>query len=201
MSVINVSLSDHLPVFALRCYNQWQEQGPCRKNKHLSFKYRNLKKIDKDNFIKDLNEAPSDAAVVFEETDEIIDTWYDIFNGILDKHAPVITKRIKSICQPKWFTGNLNDEIKKRDCLLRKARNSRNPGDWMPFREEKNRVTRFIRNAKSHVVENRNCPKKLWSLIRDLSRDSQERDCYVRELDEDGEIVTEYNRNAELFNS
>ena len=52
-SVINVSLSDHLPVFALRRYNQWQEQGSCRKKKHLSFNYRNLKKIDKDNFIKE----------------------------------------------------------------------------------------------------------------------------------------------------
>ena len=74
------------------------------------------------------------------------------------------------------------------------------------FREAKNRVTRFIRNAKkaffkSQVVENRNCPKKLWSLITDLSRDSQERNCYVRELDEDGEIVTEDNRIVELFNS
>ena len=146
------------------------------------------------------NEALWDATFVFEETDKIIDTWYDIFNGILDKHAPVITKRIKTICQPKWFTGDLNNEIKKRD------RNSRNPGDWMLFREVKNRVTLFVRNAKkalfkSQVVGNRNCPKKLWSMIRDLSRDSQERDCYVRELDEDGEIVTEDNRIAELFNS
>ena len=48
--------------------------------------------------------------------------------------------------------------------------------------------------------KNRNCPKKLWSLIRDFSRDSQERD-YVRELDEDGEIFTEDNRIAELFDT
>ncbi|PFX28620.1 hypothetical protein AWC38_SpisGene6667 [Stylophora pistillata] len=150
--------------------------------------------------------APWDAAFVFEETDDIIDTWYDIFNGILDKHAPAKTKRIKRISQPKWFTGDLNDEIKKRDCLLRKARNSRNPGDWMLFREAKNRVTKFIRNTKkaffkSQVEENRNCPKKLWSLIRDLTRDSQGKDCHVRELDEDGEIVTEDIHIAELFNS
>ncbi|XP_022793559.1 uncharacterized protein LOC111332477 isoform X2 [Stylophora pistillata] len=198
VSVINVGLSDYLPVFASRRYNQWQEQGPCREKKHLSFEYRNLKKIDKDNFIKDLNEAPWDAAFVFEETDEIIDTWYDIFNGTRHNKTNHEPK-----CQPKWFTGDLNDEIKKRDRLLGKARNSSNSGDWMLFRESKNRVTRLIRNAKkpffkSQVVENR---KKFWSLIRDLSRDSQERDYYVRELDEDGEIVTEDNRSAELFNS
>ncbi|PFX23820.1 putative RNA-directed DNA polymerase from transposon BS [Stylophora pistillata] len=82
VSVINVGLSDYLPVFASRRYNQWQEQGPCREKKHLSFEYRNLKKIDKDNFIKDLNEAPWDAAFVFEETDEIIDTCkaFDLIN-------------------------------------------------------------------------------------------------------------------------
>lgn len=54
VSVVNVGLSDHLPGFALRRYNQWQEQGPCSKKKHLSFRYRNLKNIEKDNFIKTL---------------------------------------------------------------------------------------------------------------------------------------------------
>ena len=39
------------------------------------------------------------------------------------------------------------------------------------------------------------------SLIRDLTRDSQGKDCHVRELDEDGEIVTEDIHIAELFNS
>ena len=48
-------------------------------------------------------------------THEIVDAWYDIFNDILDKHAPVKTKRIKRNSQLKWYTEELNKGIQKRD--------------------------------------------------------------------------------------
>ena len=57
--------------------------------------------MDKEAFISDLRDAPWDAAFVFDDVDEIVDTLYDIFIGILDKHAPVTTKRIKRNSQPK----------------------------------------------------------------------------------------------------
>jgi hypothetical protein len=47
--------------------------------------------MDKDAFIRDLCDAPWGAAFVFDHADEIVDAWYGIFNGILDKHAPVTT--------------------------------------------------------------------------------------------------------------
>ena len=38
---------------------------------------------------------------------EIVETWYDIFYSIVNKHATVIAKRIKRICYPR----NLKNEI------------------------------------------------------------------------------------------
>lgn len=98
---MNVGLSDHLPVFLLRSYKQPQLQNQSSRKKHLIFVYRNLKRIDKDMFVKDLNEALWDSAYIFEDTDEIIETWFDIFYSIVSKHAPLITKQMKIICQPK----------------------------------------------------------------------------------------------------
>lgn len=98
---MNVGLSDHLPVFLLRSYKQPQLQNQSSRKKHLIFVYRNLKRIDKDMFVKDLNEALWDSAYIFEDTDEIIETWFDIFYSIVSKHALLITKQMKIICQPK----------------------------------------------------------------------------------------------------
>jgi hypothetical protein len=82
---------------------------------------------------KDLSEDPWDSAFVFEDTDYIVDSWYSIFNNILNKHAPIISKRVKRKVQPKWFT--INDissefEIQIRDRLLKQARASNNANDW-----------------------------------------------------------------------
>lgn len=52
---------------------------------------------------------------------EIVEAWYDIFHSIVNKYAPLITRRIKRICQPKWITRNLKNEINQRDYLLKKG--------------------------------------------------------------------------------
>ena len=74
VSTINVGLSDHLPVFVLRRFKQPQVQNQSSRKKQLAFEYRNLKRIDKDMFIKYLNEAPAgitcctDYSLVFEKS-------------------------------------------------------------------------------------------------------------------------------------
>jgi hypothetical protein len=54
---------------------------------------------------------------------------------------------------------------------------------------------------KSKVNEHRENPNKLWSLIEDLSRESLGENNSVRQLNENGELVTESRSIAEIFNS
>ncbi len=79
--------------------------------------------------------------------DDIVGTWYEIFNIVLNTHALLKEKRIKRKFQPKWFSGDLN-EIKNRDCLLRKAVRSQLAEDWSLFKKAKNKVTKLTRQAK-----------------------------------------------------
>ncbi|CAB3983518.1 RNA-directed DNA polymerase from mobile element jockey [Paramuricea clavata] len=171
---LNVGLSDHLPVFALRRFKKTGEQGAAgtKIHEHTSLKYRNLKSLNNELFAKDLSEAPWDSAFVFEDTDDIVDSWYSIFINILNKHAPIISKRVKRKIQPKWFTNDITDEIQIRDRLLKQALN-----------------------------EHRENPNKLWSLIKDLSRVSLGENNGIRQLNENGELVTESRSIAEIFNS
>ena len=205
---LNVGLSDHLPVFVLRRFKKTGEQGAAgtKIHEHTSLKYRNLKSLNNELFAKDLSEAPWDSAFVFEDTDDIVDSWYSIFTNILNKHAPIISKRVKRKIQPKWFTNDITNEIQIRDRLLKQARASNNANDWSIFKLAKNKVTPLIRNKKknyfkSKVNEHRENPNKLWSLIKDLSRASLGENNGVRQLNENGELVTESRSIAEIFNS
>ena len=67
-------------------------------------------------------------------------------------------------------------------------------------------MTQNIGNAKksffdSQVNEYRNNPKKLWFLIRELSREQQTQTANVPRLNENGEIINDSNHTADLFNS
>ena len=91
-------------------------------------------------FVRDLVDAPWGAAFVFDDVDEIVGQWYDIFNDIFDKHAPVKTKGIKRNSQPKWFTEELNKGIQTRDYLLKKTRKINSPEAWKNYKETKNKI-------------------------------------------------------------
>ena len=44
-----------------------------------------------------LREAPWDISFVFRDADDIVESWYKIFNDILDNHAPLKSKSVKKI--------------------------------------------------------------------------------------------------------
>ena len=85
---------------------------------------------------------------------------------------PLRQKQVKRKSQPDWFNKIVDDELKKRDKLLDKARRTQSDSDWSTFKKAKNKVTNLLRKTKqmffkNKVVENRNDPKKLWRLIRE----------------------------------
>ena len=53
---------------------------------------------------------------------------------------------------------------------------------------------------KEKINENKNNPKRLWTLINDLSRSSQNNECIQQIVDENGNVVKGKSDVAELFN-
>ena len=127
----NIGMSDHPPIMAIRRY---KGEALLSENSSNTFSYRDLKRLDVQKFVDELRDAPWEAAFVFQETDDIVDSWYKIFTDVLDSQVPVKQKRVKNIAQPKWFTTEIGDHIKKRDGLLKKARISGSPDDWTTFK-------------------------------------------------------------------
>ena len=131
----NIGMSDHLPTMAVRGYKGETSQ---RQNLRNTFSYRNTKRLDAKKFVDDLSKAPWDTAFVFEDTEDIVDSWYKIFSDILDSHIPVKEKRVKNCAQPVWFDSEINETLKKRDKLLKQATISESPADWATFKRAKN---------------------------------------------------------------
>ena len=197
-----IGMSDHLPTMAVRRY---KGQTSLNSNLRNTFFYRDTKRLDQQKLVNELRDAPWDAAFVFEDTDDIVDSWYKIFTDVLDSQIPVKEKRVKNRAQPIWFTTEINEHIRKRDKLLKKARISASPDDWATFKRVKNEVCQLIRSTKekyfkNQFAEHKHNPKRLWSLIRNLTKQDVNNHASLRQLREGDEVVTNTLEIAQRLN-
>ena len=110
VTVPKVGLSDHYPIFLTRKIN-----ASLPKSSHYTIKYRSYKNFNEENFINELSSAPWDVIKVFEDPDDILETWSTMFLDIVDIHLPVKEHRVKNKQQPKWLTPEIMNAMKTRD--------------------------------------------------------------------------------------
>ena len=97
--------------------------------------------------------------------------------SVIDKHAPLKTKRIRSNRSP-WITNELLSEIYKRDFLKKKATSTNDPLIWKKIKDARNKVNNSIKKAKwkyfFEKLDASKCdPRKTWRLTNEL----QSRQC------------------------
>ena len=71
-------------------------------------------------------------------------TFQEIFNSVLDAHAPIKKRRVKKEFAP-WLTPNIRKAMETRDRLKKIA--TRIPEMWSSYTKQRNRVTKLIRNS------------------------------------------------------
>ena len=193
-------MSDHFPVIVNRNCLRSMNNGNQR-----TITYRDIKSLNKEQFVLSLHEAPLDCAFVFEDPNDVVDAWYKIFNGIIDEHLPLKQKRVKRKVQPKWFNAEILNGIKARDKLLKKARKSLAVGDCNAFKQAKNSVTHLVKVTKQSYFkdkfnENKNNHRKLWNLIKCLSNDDKSAESGIKYLTENKENILDKQSIAEILN-
>ena len=130
MRVLSTGMSDHLPTIVTRKYKGMQQN----KTEHTTITYHHTKNLNKEQFIAALKEEPWDSAFIFDDPDDVVDAWYDIFQGVRDRFLPLKHKRLQRKSQPKWFINHIIDGFKERDKLLTKAKKSGSDHDWLNYR-------------------------------------------------------------------
>ena len=106
------------------------------------------------------------------DPDLAIDSWYDKFMYTLNKHAPLISKRVRKNKHPKWH--------KKEFADLRPQRDFYHGIDTENLKKYRNKLTSSIRTSKanyfSEAIKSGNNVGELWKHLKDINSVSR---CHI----------------------
>ena len=171
------------------------------KKAHFTVTYRPLKKLSVNSFIKDLNEVPWTVLDTFDNgPDEMLSTREALVLGVVNRHAPLKSVRVKSIKKPSWLLDEILTAIKGRDRLkkeLEKGRIQR-----MSIKSARNKVVRLIEKAKKEAVINEIDNSKLnsrvlWKTLKSIFPTKAKQMSQINSLTKDG---TSYSTPEEISN-
>ena len=190
-TTIETGLSDFHKMILTVLKTKYQKIGPSVIN------YRSYKNFNESDFKRDLCEAMSNS----NPTDYV--SFQDVFNEVLDKHAPTKKKYVRANHAP-FMTRALRKAIMLRSRLRNKHNKSRTAENWNNYRKQRNRCVKLFRQAKKDyygkldinlVTDNR----KFWKTVKPaLSDKCQSNNKIV--LVEDDEIISDDIEVAEIFN-
>ena len=190
---LDLGISDYDMVYMVR-----KQKLPKPKAKTIEF--RSTKNLDKNAFVCDLNEIPWDSAYVF---DNIDDTWQhlvNLYNQVLNKHAPMIQMKLRNKQLP-WINTHILKQIRVRNRLYKKFRRVTSDINWNKYREQRNLVTKlkrrgikeFCLKASTSNQNHGDFRKKLKPLLPNSKSNSDNQ----IHLIEDGKLTT---NPASMFN-
>ena len=134
--------------------------------------FRRINAINIDDFISDLStselllDPPS-------ELDELVDCYNSTLINILNGHAPLITKPIRSSKSNPWYTPALHALKKTRRTLERQCRSLPTLANLAALRKASNHYHHAILAAKklyhsNLISSNSSNPRQLWKTVNNL---------------------------------
>ena len=195
---LNISISDHSLIYAFRKLST----GLFTKG-HSTVTYRKFKNFDSASFRNDIWLQNWDEIRAHDNPNDMWHVWKNIFNSVVERHAPLCTKRIRASKSP-WITPYLKQRMHDRDILKIKAFSSNDPADWHAFKRTRNIVNTEIKHAKemyytSAFHENKSNSKKTWNIINELTSRKQHRS-HVKEIELNGCSISGSQKLSEAFN-
>ena len=158
-------ISDHIPVM---CH--LNSHKPPLPSKVISF--RRLSAIDIDILKSDIAGSELCKNVPKDLTE--LASLYDVtLTDVLNKHAPVITKKVVIRPYVPWYTDRVKAEKRKRRKAERRWLKTRSDRDWDNFKSLRNSTLHVLSDArrKHHrdmVVENKDDQKGLFKVVKSL---------------------------------
>jgi hypothetical protein len=107
--MIHTGISDHSPIYAIR------KISINHKDKENIIEIRNMKNFNENKFLHDLKIQSWENVYFFADNhNSMWQIWKELFLQVLDKHAPLQSKKIKSKKLP-WITNHIKQMIITRD--------------------------------------------------------------------------------------
>ena len=165
--VSHVGSSDHSLVYAFRKLST----GLSTKG-HATVTYRNFEHFDSECFRNDICSQNWDDINNYDNPNEMWRVWKNIFYNVVDRHAPLRSKRVRASKSP-WVTKRLKQLMHQRDSLKLKAIRSNDPNVRLDFKKKRNTVNNEIKKAKKENYLKEFCENagnsKTWKIINELT--------------------------------
>ena len=135
---------------------------------------------------------------IFDDTNDIVESWSSLFLDIIDKHLPMKQHRVKRKQQPKWLNGEIIDAIKTRDRY-------KSISDNEQYKIWRNKVCSLIKKSKKHQYseisnENANNPASVWKLFKEIGASKSKDSCGIFSLNVDNNSIENPKDIADQFN-
>ena len=111
--VLPLGITDHSLVYATFRLKQ-------KRPLPIVLTVRNFKQFNTKNFKADLEQTPFHIASVFDDMDDILWAWNQLFRGVCDSHAPLKEIKVRSISSP-WINNNIRLKMNHRFKLFKRA--------------------------------------------------------------------------------
>ena len=135
-----------------------------------------MKKFNRDSFINDLRQ-PWRNLYHHGNPNEMWRTWKSLLMNVIDRHAPLRTRRVSSKRSP-WVTNELKHLMFNRVYLKKRAISFKDPEKWCEYRHARNQVNNEIKKGKRfYFTKNfdihKGDIKRSWKLIELNSRNCE----------------------------
>ena len=133
--------------------------------------------------------------------DRMWSNFKSAFISVADRHAPVISKRVRGIDCP-WLNGEIKKVMHERDKQSKIARKTNSTVDWEKYKALRNRATALVKSAKGSynrklIEDNSGDPKSFW---RTLTRLIPGKKVLPRNIKVDNMALHCYSEIANVFN-
>ena len=138
-------------------------------------KYRRIKKINKTDFAIDIQAA---IKRLLECNTDNVNTLVDLYDtsltDVLNKHAPIVSKRVPVRKKVPWFDTTAGDLKRQRRKLERKWRSSKTEHDRLLYRKACDDYRLHLDTSRFHhindlIKKSEGNTKKLFNIVKDLT--------------------------------
>lgn len=165
--------------------------------------YRSFKKFNEELFICDVKRTRMEAFQTLSIDDQLYE-YMSHLKHIIDKHAPMKTRYIKSNQAP-YMNDRLRKAINVKGMLFRKYRKNPSNATWEPYRIQRNKVSHIKRQSIKEYF-NKKCEvddtsaKSFWNTVKPFFNQKSSKSSENINLLENDMVVTDTKTICEIFN-
>ncbi|CAB3978457.1 Hypothetical predicted protein, partial [Paramuricea clavata] len=109
---LSLGISNHDLVFIVR-------KNKLVRPKPWLIEFRSMKNFNHSKFLADLEMVPWDSVYLYDNADDVWNHWSTLYTEILDQHAPIKKKWVRSDQLP-WITPQIQQEILLHNRLFKR---------------------------------------------------------------------------------